>query len=252
MEKLNFPENSLFYINQSYLAIKRNKKIYYADYFLLGQIIEASNLPQDIQNYELQDREVKYLLPKYNPEIGDFQGLCETIGFIVVRGDTEEIFLNHGYEQLKSKVLHSTYRQKIPNSFCGTMFNCHKTLIECGDVDQGFSHLYFFLPSITDKSESVNQYLKNISISPLDIKQEQLNAWANNIAFKPNKLDFHDVNSKIMTEAVVKSLRHIVAVSNSNLVRNADGLICRKDIDDGIEWVGGLTRTTPKKSKVSY
>ena len=98
---------------------------------MLGQIIEASNLPQDIQNYELQDREVKYLLPKYNPEIGDFQGLCETIGFIVVRGDAEEIFLNHGYEQLKSKVLHSTYRQKIPNSFCGTMFNCHKTLIEC-------------------------------------------------------------------------------------------------------------------------
>ena len=129
MEKVKFPENSLYYINQSYLTIQKNKKIYYADYFLLGQIIEASNPLQDIQNYELQDREVKYLRPKYNPETGDFQGLYKTIGFIVVCGGVDEISLNYGYDKLKSKVLYSTYRQKIPNNFCGTMLNHYKTLM---------------------------------------------------------------------------------------------------------------------------
>ena len=36
MEKVNFPENTLFYLNQSYLTVKKNKKIFYCDYFILG------------------------------------------------------------------------------------------------------------------------------------------------------------------------------------------------------------------------
>ena len=66
MEKVNFPENSLIFTNQAYLAIQKNKKIFYCDYFILRQIIEASNLPNDFQNYEVQDREVKYFRPRCN------------------------------------------------------------------------------------------------------------------------------------------------------------------------------------------
>ena len=40
MEKVNFPENSLIYVNQAYLTIQKSKKIYYRDYYILGQIIE--------------------------------------------------------------------------------------------------------------------------------------------------------------------------------------------------------------------
>ena len=36
MEKVNFPENTLFYLNQSYLTVKKNKKNFYCDYFILG------------------------------------------------------------------------------------------------------------------------------------------------------------------------------------------------------------------------
>ena len=36
MEKVNFPENTVFYLNQSYLTVKKNKKIFYCDYFILG------------------------------------------------------------------------------------------------------------------------------------------------------------------------------------------------------------------------
>ena len=97
------------------------------------------------------------------------------------------------------------------------------------------SKLYFFLPSITDRSETVNKYLSNISISPLDIKQEQLNCWADNVKFDPQKLDFFDVDRNMMTEVVVKCLKHVAPLSNSNLLRNADGLLCKKKADVNVE-----------------
>ena len=150
--------------------------------------MEASNPPYDISKYELQDREVKFFCPRYNKDTSEFLGLYETVGLLVARGDAEEIFLNYGYGKEKSKVLYSNY-------------------------DSGKSFLYFFLPSVTDRSETVNQYLNNICISPLDIKQEQLSVWGGNVMFNPQKLDYQEVDSKVMRDAVVKCLEHIAAVS---------------------------------------
>ena len=113
MEKVNFPENALIYINQAYLTIYKIKKIFYANYFILGQIIEASNPPKDIKNYELQDREVKHLSPKYSPETGDFQGLYETIGFIVVRGDDDEITTVSTKKGRRSCILRTEEKSRI-------------------------------------------------------------------------------------------------------------------------------------------
>ena len=46
-------------------------------------------------------------------------------------------------------------------------------MIESGEVDGDFSNIYFFLPPIIDRSEEMYQYLNNVSISPIDISQEQ-------------------------------------------------------------------------------
>ena len=43
MDKDNFPENSILYINQGHLSVKDNKRMFYADCYLLGQVIEAIN-----------------------------------------------------------------------------------------------------------------------------------------------------------------------------------------------------------------
>ena len=51
MEKENYPENSKIYLNQGYLTVKDNKKIYYEDFYILGQVNECINPPEDIQNY---------------------------------------------------------------------------------------------------------------------------------------------------------------------------------------------------------
>ena len=40
MEKENFPENSTIFVNQGYLTIKDNKKLNYADYYIIGKVNE--------------------------------------------------------------------------------------------------------------------------------------------------------------------------------------------------------------------
>ena len=128
-----------------------------------------------MSTYVLKKNNVNMLRPKYNPEIGEFLGLYETVVLMVVRGSPEEVFFNYGYDKEKSKVLYAHYRRRIPNSFSGTIFNHHRVMIESGEADAEFSNIYFFLPSITDRNEEINQYLNNVSISPIDVSQEQLN-----------------------------------------------------------------------------
>ena len=162
MEKVNYPENTILYLNQAYLTVKENKKIYYCDSFVLGQIVEAANPPEDISTYVLKENKVKMIRPKSNAETGEFLGLYETVRFMVVRGSPDEVFFNYGYNKDKSKVLYLDYRRRIPNSFSGTIFNRHRAMIETGEIDSDFSNIYFFLLSITDRSEDINQYLKNV------------------------------------------------------------------------------------------
>ena len=67
------------------------------------------------------------------------------------------------------------------------MFNRHKILVESGKVGAEMSKMFFYLPSITDRSVEINQFLKIFSISPFDISQQQQDIWADNTSFRPNK-----------------------------------------------------------------
>ena len=114
---MNHPVNTLFYINQAYLTVKNNKKIFYCDDFILGQIIESSNPPENILSYTLKENEVPMIRPKYDRSTGQFKGLYETVRVLVVKGPPEEVFLNYGYDQNESKVLYSHHRRKMLSSF---------------------------------------------------------------------------------------------------------------------------------------
>ena len=46
MDKENFPEYVIIYINQGYQSVKDNKRIYCGDYFLIGQVNECANSPE--------------------------------------------------------------------------------------------------------------------------------------------------------------------------------------------------------------
>ena len=61
-------------------------------------------------------------------------------------------------------------------------------MIESGKVEGDSSKVYFLLTAITGQSEEINQYLENVSISPIDISQKQLGTCCGT-KFDPSKLD---------------------------------------------------------------
>ena len=46
-----------------------------------------------------------------------------------------------------------------------------------------------------------------------------------NVQFDPSKLDYEWKEKEKITKAVVKMLKKIIDISNSNLIKNADGLL---------------------------
>ena len=97
MKKVNYPDNLVIYVNQAYLTVQNSKKKFYVNFYLIGQIIEALNPPENIANYVCKDCEVKIYKPRYDVSTVQFLGLYETISYLVVRGDEEERFLNYGF-----------------------------------------------------------------------------------------------------------------------------------------------------------
>ena len=64
MEKLSYPQNSIFYISQAFLTLQNSKKMYYADHFIHSQVIAVANLSEDIDSYQCKENEVKMYRPK--------------------------------------------------------------------------------------------------------------------------------------------------------------------------------------------
>lgn len=50
-QKISFLESSSICIVQAYLMIKKNKRMFYADYFILEQLTEALNATEDVSSY---------------------------------------------------------------------------------------------------------------------------------------------------------------------------------------------------------
>ena len=94
--------------------------------------------------------------------------------------------------------------------------------------------------------------MNNVSISPIDVSQEQLNNWAV-VEFNPSKLDLFGSDKALMCAAVVKCLRHINDISNSNAVRNVHSLLSRKEVEVPVNWIEeSKKRITSGHFKVDY
>ena len=76
LEKKNIPENTLFYINQSFLSTVKSDDIAMCNHnFILGQITVAANQPSDINAYECKENEAKLWCCIYDLTTGEFQGV---------------------------------------------------------------------------------------------------------------------------------------------------------------------------------
>ena len=124
MPKANFPENTLFYVNQGYRAMKDGKKCYYNDLYIIGQIMPFAQQPADVESYECNPNEVKMLRALYDLQSGRFLGLKQCVALITVRDHDNKQFFDYGHDEKKeSSRLYSTQKTKIPSSFKSTCFS---------------------------------------------------------------------------------------------------------------------------------
>ena len=210
------------------------------------------NPPEDFENYELGEKEVKMFHPRYDASTGKFQSLSETLGYIMVCGDTDEHFLDYGLSKQNSKVLHSVHKKRMPSSFSGTFFNRDGMQYKSESLQTNHSHIYFFLPSTTDRIEEINRHMGSVNLLPIDISEDSFEVEGS-IQFDPSKLDYENPEKEKMSEAVVKMLRKVKELSNTNLVKNADRILAKMSVDDNIEWVGKEKKRLPdNRYKMSY
>ena len=251
LEKVNIPENCLLYINQGFLStVKSGEIAMYLHNFVIGQLIIAANQPKDIANYVCLKNEVKLLSCVYDIESGQFKGIREQVAFIVLRGDAEETFLSYGFDKLKSKLLYSFSKQQIPNAFVSVAFKKHFEEIMSGDRSKT-SSLFYFLPSVSDRKEEINQHKNNVSLSPIDITVDFIESFSvEKISFKPDLLGSSDEKErKPQTEMLYGLFKHIASVSNQNLERN----IAHLNITQGrheMEWSN--SKFDSSKFKLTY
>ena len=117
-----------------------------------------ANQPDYITNYSCQPNEVKLLTCIYDLSTVEFRGMKENLAYIVLRGDSEEVFLSYGFNLHQSKVLYAASKGKIPDAFIFTSFNKHSNeMLNERREKEGRSTLTFFLTSIAARKEEINQ-----------------------------------------------------------------------------------------------
>ena len=233
-------------MNQSLLLIVKNCDIVmYNHNFILGQLIVASNQPSDINAYECKENEVKLCCCIYDLTTGEFQGVREQLTCNVWRGEKEEVFFSYGFHSSKSKVLYSYSNNKIPDTFVSTAFKKHSEIRNEKRDNEDSSSLFFFLPSITDRKESVNQWMGHVNLVPIDLTIDFIeNHSSKKEKFKPHLLNSTDPKERApQVKMLLTVFKHMAQYSNQNLSRNIDYLFFKKNKkSENMEWSVGPSK----------
>ena len=232
LSKANFPENTLVYVNQARIStVKAGEQAIYMTNVILAQILPYANNP-DLDTYKLKDDEVLLMCPVYDKDTSKFKGIETRVALIIVRGDENECFLSYGYDPEKSKQLYSSFKKEMPNVFTSTTFKKFNDFLTSTDKGE-YSTLFYFLPSITDRKEKINQYRNNVQLYPLTVQYDEFTDFNNGKQFFPQHLESTDLELRsVARETVVNYMKHVTNISNSNLKRNAITLtITDKTID---------------------
>ena len=134
----------------------------------------------------------------------------------MVRGDEDEHFLDYGFSKQNSKILHSFHKRSMPSSFSGTFFNRHRIQYESGALQMNFSRISYFFPSIPNRVEKISRHMGSVNLLPTDIPEDTFEV--DEVPFDPSKLDYDNPDKEKMTQAVVKMLKKVVDLCNSNLI----------------------------------
>ena len=215
LEKVNLPENTLIYINQSIICCI------------------------------------------YDLATGEFNGITEQLAYIVLRGQ-HEIFFSYGYDKSKSQILYSYSKNQIPDAFVSTAFLRHFSEVVNEKKEKEYlSSLFFFLPSITDRKEEINQWKNNPNLTQIDFTIEFIQKFSSKKAkFEPHLLNSLDEKEREpQIEMMYGLFKHMAQYSNQNLSRNVTYLNSelKKNINE-MEWSIGSSNSKfdSKKFKLTY
>ena len=157
-----------------------------------------------------------------------------------MRGDVEEVFFSYGFDSAKAKVLCSVSKEQIPDAFVATCFNKHFSEIMNERRDkEDHSTLFYYLPSITDRKESINKWRDNVNLVPVDFSIEFIESFSpKKVTFEPHLLNSTNQNERAAQAEMLYGLfKHMAQVSNQNLSRNVDYLnVKEKRNSESVEW----------------
>ena len=141
--KVDFPENTLCYVNQDTFSTAKGDFAIHLDYVILRQLIPAKNNPKNIDEYECKGNEVKLYIPLYDVNTGKFLGLDTHLAFIMVQGDAGKAFFLYGYDESKPNMLYPTSKKMMPNIFQQTCIKKHVSQILEEQSARDFSDIFF-------------------------------------------------------------------------------------------------------------
>ena len=100
--------------------------------------------------------------------------------------------------------------------------------------------MFFYLPSTTDRKESLNQHRDSVSLNPINCQHEDSKQFSSSKQdLFPNHLDYKNEKGDIAVELMLNLFKHAVEVSNPNLIRKADYLLSKsEEPKEDIVWVG--------------
>ena len=188
------------------------------------------------------DHLVKMYVPMYDNKDRKFLGVKETAGYVMLRGDWDETFWTYGFDEEKSSVLYCYSKQPMPNVFKGTVFNAYSNEMLNERDRNKFSKIFFYLPSITDRKEKINQYRDQISLTPVDCKLERF------ADFSPEGYSFNPSHLQSSHPEYENSM----GVSNTNLIQNVYSLMKKKNIKySDLKWGASMPQSRIDNDKFS-
>ena len=169
IQKANFPEITLIYVNQAHVSlVKAGEKTIYCYFIILAKIMPLANIDPaiNLDTYVLKDDEVVIYTPVYNTITGLYHGLTKKLGLITLRGDTKERFYSDGYSKEKSALLFCSMKSHLPNIFSSTAFKNQQSVfwIKMSSRQSNLNYSFFCLPLWTERTTFFNRKIMFICI----------------------------------------------------------------------------------------
>ena len=184
--------------------------------------------------------------PDYDHQTVKFLGVKENLAYIMLRNEEHETFFTYEFDSEHASILFCYSRQCMPNVFKGTAFNTHK-LQNIAEAKEGKSDIFFYLPSITDRKESVNRYCVQVYLVPVTCGLADLSKFSpEGYQFNPADLDKDEKSEEYhgARNTMIEFFRNAVKFSNSNFVQDVYALIKDKNIEhSALKWASSMAQS---------